>query len=459
MWVGLQWRGMLEGGGLLGNAVLKELESLIAAVSAWSNVQHTDDGTHTNVTATSVTITAAAVSYALRVVSGLSALGQGVSFPGVLTPDQVTADQNDYSPTGLDAAFCIRLSTDATRNITGLQLGTSTNPIAGRLLLLTNVGSNDLVLKHEDSGSTAAYRFNFADSTDITLTTLSTLLLYYDPTAARWIALGGSGSGGGTTPHDLLSDTHPDTTPASPPHAGSIIVAERSISGAVDSLKYWADGTPYPAISDTNVPGGLAYWIDGTPGSELVPDLSTGDVKWTEKLAASVGDVLTLVFEDGQLKPDWQSPANTNTGSTGAKAYRSTDLTGIVQNASTPVPMTNTEFDTGGYWSAGVPTGFTVSQAGIYMVVAQVKWPYLLQGFGYAQIFVNGTKKAQTKDGFDAVDPAYGGDADPHQVSAILNLNAGDFVEFRAQMVRLSGAALSIIGGSNDTWISIVKVG
>ncbi len=57
-----------------------------------------------------------------------------------ISPSQITANQNDYNPTGLSTASVLRLSSDASRDITGLQAGAD-----GRLMIIHNVGSNNIV--------------------------------------------------------------------------------------------------------------------------------------------------------------------------------------------------------------------------------------------------------------------------------------------------------------------------
>lgn len=106
-------------------------------------------------------------------------------FDAVLSPSQITGNQNNYSPTGLEDANVLRLSTDASRNITGLVPGSQ----SGRLLLLFNVGSNDLVLKNESASSTAANRF--AIGGDFTVTGGGGVVLWYDSTSSRWRVAGG----------------------------------------------------------------------------------------------------------------------------------------------------------------------------------------------------------------------------------------------------------------------------
>jgi hypothetical protein len=99
-----------------------------------------------------------------------------------ITPAQITADQNDYNPTGLSTASTLRLSSDASRNITGLAGGAD-----GRVLLLHNVGANAIVLKDESASSTAANRF--ALSADITLAADQVAVVQYDSTSSRWRAI------------------------------------------------------------------------------------------------------------------------------------------------------------------------------------------------------------------------------------------------------------------------------
>lgn len=100
---------------------------------------------------------------------------------GTISPAQLTADVNDYSPSGLSAATALRLSSDAERTITGLSGGA-----AGRLLTIVNVGSQNIVLAHQSGSSTAANRFLFASAAALTLAPEQAVTLRYDATTARW---------------------------------------------------------------------------------------------------------------------------------------------------------------------------------------------------------------------------------------------------------------------------------
>lgn len=111
-----------------------------------------------------------------------------------ITPAQITANTNDYAPTGLSTANTLRLSTDASRDLTGLTGGSD-----GRLMIVHNVGSNALVLKNESASSTAANRFALGGA-DVTLAANQSVTLQYDATSSRWRRLDSAGgSNAGTT--------------------------------------------------------------------------------------------------------------------------------------------------------------------------------------------------------------------------------------------------------------------
>jgi hypothetical protein len=117
-----------------------------------------------------------------------------------ITPDQFVANTDDFNPAGRDA-LTWRLSTDASRNLTGIAAPTT----PGEVHVLLNVGAFDLVLKH-DATSAAANRFLCPDDADVTLQKDSTVLLVYDGTSTRWRVVGGTGGGANfalTTKGDL----------------------------------------------------------------------------------------------------------------------------------------------------------------------------------------------------------------------------------------------------------------
>jgi hypothetical protein len=117
----------------------------------------------------------------------------------VSTETQFTANTNNFTPSS--GAYYLRLSTDASRDLTGLTGGgVAAAPVAGETHRIINVGSFDLVLKHESASSTALNRFHSVTGSDVTLTAGQEGDLHYDATALRWRLLptGSSGGGGGT---------------------------------------------------------------------------------------------------------------------------------------------------------------------------------------------------------------------------------------------------------------------
>jgi hypothetical protein len=103
-----------------------------------------------------------------------------------LAPAQITANQDNYSPTNLYKTSVLRLTTDASRDITGIVPGPA-GRVDGRILFIYNVGGFNIVLKN-DVTSTAANRFLFP--ADITLAPNEGIGLMYDSTSSRWRCFG-----------------------------------------------------------------------------------------------------------------------------------------------------------------------------------------------------------------------------------------------------------------------------
>jgi len=109
-------------------------------------------------------------------------LAQNIAFSSDISPSSLSADQDNYNPTDLSTASTLRLTSSTSVNITGLAGGAT-----GRLLLIHNIGSSNIVLKDESASSTAANRFALPG--DITLVADSVILLQYDATSSRWRVL------------------------------------------------------------------------------------------------------------------------------------------------------------------------------------------------------------------------------------------------------------------------------
>jgi hypothetical protein len=122
------------------------------------------------------------------------------NFAGIISDLGLVASQNNYAPTGLAGATTVRFSSTGSIDITGL-----TGGVAGRLMVLQNVGTNAIVLRNENASSTALNRF--ALNADITLSTNQTVALLYDGTTARWRATGAPSPAGALTDGDKTDIT------------------------------------------------------------------------------------------------------------------------------------------------------------------------------------------------------------------------------------------------------------
>jgi hypothetical protein len=96
-----------------------------------------------------------------------------------ITPTQLTASVNDYAPTSFASAAVMRLSSDASRDITGIAGGSE-----GREVVLFNVGSQNVVLKNASGSSAAANQFSIG--ADFTLTASASCVIWYDAVTFTW---------------------------------------------------------------------------------------------------------------------------------------------------------------------------------------------------------------------------------------------------------------------------------
>ena len=94
------------------------------------------------------------------------------------TPAQITTDVNNFN---IGAKSFIRLSSDAPHNISGIQ-----DVSDGQIVILCNVGANNIILQHQNAGSNAANRFLFSTGADFTLGANHSLTIIYDAVTGCW---------------------------------------------------------------------------------------------------------------------------------------------------------------------------------------------------------------------------------------------------------------------------------
>ncbi len=115
-----------------------------------------------------------------------------------VTSTQITSNQNNYTATDgsntCSTKQSLRISSDASRNVTGLSCGQA----EGDIRIIHNVGAQNIVLTNQDTNSTAANRFLFGG--DVTLLADYSITVKYDATTSRWRAIttASAGGGGGT---------------------------------------------------------------------------------------------------------------------------------------------------------------------------------------------------------------------------------------------------------------------
>lgn len=110
-------------------------------------------------------------------------LGLETMADAVLSPSQITANQNDYAPTNFATRKLLRLSSDASRDITGFS---ATGVRNGERKTLVNVGLQNIVLKFDSASSAAANRIYTAAGTDFTLSSGRTIEMFYDAAQTHW---------------------------------------------------------------------------------------------------------------------------------------------------------------------------------------------------------------------------------------------------------------------------------
>ena len=234
----------------------------------------------------------------------------------------IAADQTDWNPSGLSDAQAIFVTQY-------VGTGYKINSLAGGATKVTKVIINDdpeknLTLKHQDSGSTAANRFNFTSfngGSDIVLAPSYAAAVEYDPTGERWIcsavgipfplandpgedgALWYTGAGAPSASPDFGNDNdlYFDTGAASPDTAGNIWKKSGGSWSLISSIRGPAGspGSPGSDGSDGADPGVLLVWDTGTsdanPGSGKIrannASLASATVLYVSKTSKGGSDI------------------------------------------------------------------------------------------------------------------------------------------------------------------------
>lgn len=104
-----------------------------------------------------------------------------VVFGAPLSPAALTVNTNNYSPTGLESANVLKLSSTGNVDLTGLL---APSPVEGQFLIIRNIGSNNIIFKNQDANSLAVNRFDAGSNK--TVQGGESVLAYYDTDDLRW---------------------------------------------------------------------------------------------------------------------------------------------------------------------------------------------------------------------------------------------------------------------------------
>jgi len=91
----------------------------------------------------------------------------------------ISANTNNWAPSGLSGTTVIRAQASAAVDLTGL-----TGGVDGRVITIFNIGSNAITLKNQSTSSTALNRF--AIGGDLSVGADQSVSLIYDATSQRW---------------------------------------------------------------------------------------------------------------------------------------------------------------------------------------------------------------------------------------------------------------------------------
>lgn len=171
---------------------------------------------------------------------------------GVLTVAQFTSDQHNLMLA--ETTTILRVSSDASRNITGI-----TDGFSGRTLMLQNVGLENIVLVHQSASSSSTNRFYLPDQENITIPPSASIQLIYDGTSNVWRSFGsGAATSGAAWPPVVATGTG---------SSQNIIVPETGLTE--NDLTVAVNGLLQTPLTDYTVSGN-AVTITATTGGHVL---------------------------------------------------------------------------------------------------------------------------------------------------------------------------------------------
>jgi hypothetical protein len=185
----------------------EEFDGLAAKLKTFLLKEHNVDGTHNfNPDVVGVTVDQIIDAYQARgqwwkwgpwILNNPDA-GLEMQNTAIIRPPDPTGTYNDYRPDGIDTAIGLSLDPSGAVTITGIY----NDQIAyDRFLYIRNRDAAlSITLAHENTNSTAAYRFSFPEGGNVVIDGRESLWLFYDSSTQRWTSVGHNTSFGTWTP-------------------------------------------------------------------------------------------------------------------------------------------------------------------------------------------------------------------------------------------------------------------
>lgn len=186
----------------------------------------------------------------------LTALRASVRVP--ITPAQITSNQDNYAPTGWSEATFVRVSSDATRSINGLD---ATAKVKRKTLV--NVGVNGINLSHLAGGQTGGNQITSPNAGAYLLGPGDTAIVEVDATSALWRIVGGRAY---SASHTYAGQASWGAAFVISPAGTLTGTGSVDISGTIEGSKYTLDHASNEYVFKT--PRLRTFWL---PASEFVP--------------------------------------------------------------------------------------------------------------------------------------------------------------------------------------------
>lgn len=240
---------------------------------------------------------------------------------------------------------------------------------------------------------------------------------------------------------------------------GDLIQAIGPYTGA----KFWGYGAALLPLLTGSETGGAKFWGGGLVFPGIFGGASGDDVLWDRLPIGPSGTFLKSTGAQAEWSPIGDLGTITASSQPAAKAYKTSNQT-IADGANasdffggTQVVFHTTEYDQGGFWSAGSPSRLTVpsGQGGKYVVIGQASWETITSGRRCAWIYKNGRRRGITEIPGDD-----GGLNLSFCVATTLALVPGDYVELFVRIDNV-GSSKQLLGDTSDlslTQLQLVKV-